>query len=575
MPEVGAQREPETEPPPGPEARLRDGLVRALVEQDPEGETAQLLTLEPGGAVLALPDTGGPLFLLVHPGPGASEESVARHAVRLAGSSQARFTHVAIVGGPETLQAALKAARPHRLERKVAFHQVLPDGTVWSAGGRLKVLARAARTVGAALLRGELPPSLSPAEIVTYRARFRQVAEAERAFASAVSRRRPIVTMVLVGLNLALFGLELLWGGSTAGATLHRMGANGPAALAGEPWRLLASAFLHFGPLHLGLNLLGLWLLGGFVERLLGPARFTVLYAASALAGGVASAALSPGRAVGASGAIFGLLAATLALAMRRGVLPPATRVRLRSSLTPTLLINVACSFLPQVDLWAHLGGAAAGAALGLSGLLTRPNGDGPVRLWRLGSDAARLLMAGSIVLAFSAGQPWLLGRAPALEPVALGPALELELPAGVARLVTPGADGTLELSTGTLEDDGFVVAAATRRDAGHPLEALLPGVAAELPEGARFVTGPSVVPVGGRPTLVATFEGRGGLRAAHWVSRVEGWLVRVSVVTLPDTTRAWAGTAGEIARSVRARPPAPLEAAPLESTPPPGPPSR
>src|SRR5260221_10776512 len=114
-------------------------------------------------------------------------------------------------------------------------------------------------------------------------------------------------------------GLETLWGGSDHVATLWRMGANSrQAVMAGEVWRLFSSAFLHIGVLHVAVNLWCLWALGPFIEKVLGPPRFLILYSLSALAGSLASVAV--GRAMfsaGASGAIWGLMVATFALGLR------------------------------------------------------------------------------------------------------------------------------------------------------------------------------------------------------------------------------------------------------------------
>lgn len=213
--------------------------------------------------------------------------------------------------------------------------------------------------------------------------------------------------MVLVAANLLLFGLEVLWGGSTNPGTLVAMGANlGWSALAAEPWRLLSCAFLHIGLLHLAMNMAVLYGLGQRLEPALGPARFIVLYTLSAAAGSVVSALRHDLMlSAGASGAVWGLMVAeTVALLQIRRRLPPGETIDLRVLMQP-LVINLGVSFLPGVDLWAHLGGGLAGGALLGSGLVSPWRPAGP--LWRVGGWAAAALLAASVAAALQAGRPW------------------------------------------------------------------------------------------------------------------------------------------------------------------------
>jgi membrane associated rhomboid family serine protease len=124
----------------------------------------------------------------------------------------------------------------------------------------------------------------------------------------------------------------------------------------GEWWRLITAAFLHIGPVHLAVNMLGLLLFGSELERQLGRWRFLGLYLVSALGGATAIQLFGhPGGYVaGASTAIYGLLGAL-------GVLLLASRQDIRGLLT-LLAINVFISFLPGVSLLGHLGGLVAGA---------------------------------------------------------------------------------------------------------------------------------------------------------------------------------------------------------------------
>src|SRR6185503_10317274 len=108
------------------------------------------------------------------------------------------------------------------------------------------------------------------------------------------------------------FALQELWGGSESGELLYRMGANlGRLGLTQEPWRLLSSAFLHIGVVHLLANMWALYVFGRVLERVLGPARLLVLYGVAALGGGLLSALVhARSLAAGASGAVWGLMCA-------------------------------------------------------------------------------------------------------------------------------------------------------------------------------------------------------------------------------------------------------------------------
>ena len=130
-----------------------------------------------------------------------------------------------------------------------------------------------------------------------------------------------------------------------------------PGVASGEVWRLLTAAFLHGGVLHLLLNMYAVYLFGPQLESAFGRARFLVLYVVSALGGSAASytfsSPLTPS--LGASGAVFGLLGASLVVSRKLG--------RDASFLYVLLAVNLAFGFVAaNIDWKAHLGGLAAGA---------------------------------------------------------------------------------------------------------------------------------------------------------------------------------------------------------------------
>jgi membrane associated rhomboid family serine protease len=165
---------------------------------------------------------------------------------------------------------------------------------------------------------------------------------------------RPMVTYTLIGINLAVFVIQLSVGINQL-AVDYGMWPFG-IAIDDQWWRLLTSAFLHGSFLHIAFNMYVLFVLGPPLERILGHARFIVLYVMAAAGGSVASYAFSDIRtvSVGASGAIFGLMGA-LIIAGRR------LRADIRQVLI-LLAINVVIGFLaPGIDWRAHLGGLVTG----------------------------------------------------------------------------------------------------------------------------------------------------------------------------------------------------------------------
>ncbi len=177
-------------------------------------------------------------------------------------------------------------------------------------------------------------------------------------FGGRTGRSEAPVTKALVVANLAVYGLGVLAG--LAGASIvPAYGMVGAAVATGEWWRLLTAPFLHAGLWHVGLNMFALWVLGGVVEPLLGRGRFLALYVLSALGGTVASYLFNSPLivSVGASGAVFGLLGATLVLLRRLD--------RDVSGVVVILLLNVVLGFvLPGIDWRAHLGGLLVGAVV-------------------------------------------------------------------------------------------------------------------------------------------------------------------------------------------------------------------
>ena len=110
------------------------------------------------------------------------------------------------------------------------------------------------------------------------------------------SRNPSIVTMTLIGINVGIYLLQLAGGASVnanSGWIFEHGALYGPLVAQGDWYRLLSAAFLHYGPFHLGLNMLALWWIGRPLESYLGSVRFLLLYLVSGLAGS-AGALLGP-----------------------------------------------------------------------------------------------------------------------------------------------------------------------------------------------------------------------------------------------------------------------------------------
>ena len=171
----------------------------------------------------------------------------------------------------------------------------------------------------------------------------------------ASANSKPYLTYALIGINVAVFLLQLCvcvdQSASNWGMWPIGIAANG------DYWSLLTSAFLHGSILHIAFNMYVLFVMGPTLERVLGHARFAVLYLLAALGGAVASYYFSDMNtvSVGASGAIFGLMGAFVVAGRR-----------LRYDITQVLVllaINLVFGFIqPNVDWRAHLGGLVVGA---------------------------------------------------------------------------------------------------------------------------------------------------------------------------------------------------------------------
>jgi membrane associated rhomboid family serine protease len=179
------------------------------------------------------------------------------------------------------------------------------------------------------------------------------------------ARRDPILTKVLIGLNVVAFlavmnGGELWRDGFLIGGGIDLR--DGQLVFvgvdAGEWWRLFTGGFLHANLVHIGFNMYLLWLLGAELEPFLGRLRFGLLYVASLLAGSFGVVLLAPDQpTVGASGAVFGLMGAMVVAQRALGIDP------WRSGIGGLVAMNLVITFLvPNISIGGHVGGLLGGA---------------------------------------------------------------------------------------------------------------------------------------------------------------------------------------------------------------------
>ncbi|MET8265129.1 rhomboid family intramembrane serine protease [Micromonospora arida] len=213
----------------------------------------------------------------------------------------------------------------------------------------------------------------------------RSVRPARTAFGGGTAGRHGYVTKALIALNVLLLlasiasarggdaavggsGFGGLMGGSTPltewGAVLGRAYLSDftlGGIAEGQWYRLVTAMFLHYGVLHLLLNMWALWVLGRSLEANLGRVRFAALYLIAGLGGNVAAYLFSSPRAatVGASTAVFGLFAALIIIERKLG--------RDISRIIPILVINLVFTLaVPGISIPGHLGGLVVGALMAL-----------------------------------------------------------------------------------------------------------------------------------------------------------------------------------------------------------------
>jgi membrane associated rhomboid family serine protease len=154
-----------------------------------------------------------------------------------------------------------------------------------------------------------------------------------------------------------------------------------PAIRAGQWWRLVTAGFLHGGLMHILMNSWALFDLGALVEEMYGSSRMLVIYFVSNALGFYVSSLLKMGPSSGASAAIFGLIGCMIALGMRHR---SAFGDSIRGMFTRWLIYGLLFSFLPGIDMAAHVGGFIGGFGVGYVAGEPGREGSPTERLWRV-----------------------------------------------------------------------------------------------------------------------------------------------------------------------------------------------
>jgi membrane associated rhomboid family serine protease len=173
-------------------------------------------------------------------------------------------------------------------------------------------------------------------------------------------------TIGLIAINVIVFLIELAGGGAGSlnggGTIIHDAGLRGPEIANGDWWRVITGGFLHAGLLHLLLNMYVLYIAGSILEPGIGTPRFLGIYFVSLVAGSLGALIVDPNTlTVGASGAIFGLMAAVIVVARGRGVEQLATQFGL------FVVLNLVLTFsISGISVGGHIGGLIGGAVAAL-----------------------------------------------------------------------------------------------------------------------------------------------------------------------------------------------------------------
>jgi rhomboid protease GluP len=179
-----------------------------------------------------------------------------------------------------------------------------------------------------------------------------------------VPQRRPVVAYIILGLTVLVFILQLVTESMLGYDYPLILGAkHNDSIIRGELWRLLTPMLLHGSIAHIGFNMYALFIIGPGLERYYGHLRFLALYLLAGFAGNIFSFLFTPGLSVGASTAVFGLVAAQGVFLFRHRQLFGAGASAGLRNIVFIIAINLFLGLSPGIDNWGHLGGLFGGLA--------------------------------------------------------------------------------------------------------------------------------------------------------------------------------------------------------------------
>lgn len=176
-------------------------------------------------------------------------------------------------------------------------------------------------------------------------------------------QRPPVVTYTIMGLTILIYLFqvvteEFLYGFDLPAGLFMKVNE---AILDGQYWRLLSPILVHGDILHIGFNMYALYVFGRSLESFYGHGRFLLLYLVSGFTGVVGSFVLTAAPSLGASTAIFGLLAAQGVFAYQNQAVFGAQARRALRSIINIAAINLLLGLSPGIDNWGHMGGLVGG----------------------------------------------------------------------------------------------------------------------------------------------------------------------------------------------------------------------
>lgn len=175
---------------------------------------------------------------------------------------------------------------------------------------------------------------------------------------SIFTPKKPIVTYILIVINVILFLLQKFFGLDSF--LINVFALYGPFVREGQIYRLITSAFLHADIFHILFNMYALYVLGSQAESFFGKFKFSIIYLFSTVTASMLSILLNiNGVSIGASGAIFGLLGALLYFGYNFRVYLGNTLVK---QILPIIVVNLLFGFMvSSIDNFAHIGGLIGG----------------------------------------------------------------------------------------------------------------------------------------------------------------------------------------------------------------------